>query len=59
MARWDAVSRPKDQGGLGILNTHIMNDCLLTKWIWKISQGSNDVWYKLLEAKYMPEGGFF
>jgi hypothetical protein len=36
MAKMDTVSRPKDQGGLGILNTSRMNECLLVKWIWKI-----------------------
>lgn len=44
MAKWVSISRPKDQGGLGIINTRIMNECLLVKWIWKISQGSNDLW---------------
>lgn len=29
MARWPSVCRPKDQGGLGVTNTQIMNDCLL------------------------------
>jgi len=33
MASWDSVSRPKDQGGLGIINTKLMNECLLVKWI--------------------------
>ena len=59
MASWDTVSRPKDQGGLGIINTKIMNDCLLVKWIWKIMKGGEDFWYRLLKAKYMPDGNFF
>lgn len=33
MAKWDMVCRPKDQGGLDIINTRIMNECLLVKWI--------------------------
>jgi hypothetical protein len=33
MAKFEMISRPKDQGGLGIINTRIMNDCLLVKWI--------------------------
>jgi hypothetical protein len=36
-----------------------MNDCLLVKWICKIVRGSNDTWYKLLQAKYMPDDNFF
>ncbi|WVZ90615.1 hypothetical protein U9M48_036900 [Paspalum notatum var. saurae] len=33
MAKWDMVIRPRDHGGLGILGTKLMNECLLTKWI--------------------------
>lgn len=45
----------KIHGGLGIINTDIMNQCLLTKWIWKIEE----LWCKLLKAKYMRAGNFF
>jgi hypothetical protein len=31
MAKWEMVSRPKNQGGLRIINTRLMNDCLLVK----------------------------
>lgn len=27
--------------------------------IWRIYQGSEDTWYNLLKAKYMPENNFF
>jgi hypothetical protein len=33
LARWDILCRPKDQGGLGILNLQLQNKCLLAKWI--------------------------
>jgi hypothetical protein len=59
MAKMDTICRPKDQGGLGILNTTRMNESLLVKWIWKIVQGSDDLWFKILQAKYMPNGNFF
>ncbi|RLN34680.1 putative retroelement [Panicum miliaceum] len=59
MAKWEMVSCPKDQGGLGIINTRLMNDCLLVKWIWKIMKGSEGVWFKLLQAKYMRNGKSF
>jgi hypothetical protein len=29
------------------------------KWIWKISQEPEELWFKLVKAKYMPEGSFF
>ncbi|GJM99952.1 hypothetical protein PR202_ga17095 [Eleusine coracana subsp. coracana] len=59
MMRWDAVTRPKKFGGLGIINTRIMNDCLLTKWIYKICRDCQDTWCKLLKAEYMPDNDFF
>jgi hypothetical protein len=59
MAKWDMVSRPRDQGGLGIINTRIMNGCLLVKWIWKIFQEPDELWFKIIKAKYLGDGAFF
>lgn len=42
-----------------MINTKIMNDCLLAKWIWRISQGAEETWYRLLKAKYMMDDNFF
>jgi hypothetical protein len=36
MMKWHAVCRPKDLGGLGIINTWVLNECLMIKWIWKL-----------------------
>jgi hypothetical protein len=36
MTKWHDVCRPKDLGGLGIINTWVLNECLMTKWIWKL-----------------------
>jgi hypothetical protein len=33
MVSWPAVCRPKQFGGLGIINTEILNRCIITKWI--------------------------
>jgi hypothetical protein len=33
LAKWDIMCRPKDQGGLGIIDLEIQNICLLSKWI--------------------------
>ena len=59
LASWEMLCRPKDQGGVGIINTTIMNECLLTKWIWKILKRPNEVWFKLLDAKYLKGKSFF
>jgi hypothetical protein len=49
----------KRPGGLGIINTRLMNDCLLVKWIWKILQEPDALWFKHLKAKYMVVTNFF
>jgi hypothetical protein len=36
LAKWDIVCQHKDQGGLGILNLEIQNQCLLSKWLFKL-----------------------
>jgi hypothetical protein len=59
MVKWQAVCRPKEFGGLGIINTMLFNECLITKWIWKIYKQKDNLWVRLLTAKYMPRGDFF
>lgn len=51
---WNNVCLPKDFGGLGILNTRLMNEALLTKWVWRIlNNGEDDICCQLLRAKYL------
>ena len=59
MAKMDTIYRPRNQGGLGMINTKIMNDCLLDKWIWKIHKGADELWFQLIKAKYLQSGSFF
>ena len=58
MVNWGIVCGPKDFGGLGIVNTRIMNDCLLAKWIWKIQSTRNELSFRIIKAKYFPRGVF-
>ena len=44
--RCDAVCKPKALGGLGIIDTEIMNQCLMVKWVWKILAGADSLWGK-------------
>jgi hypothetical protein len=57
--KWSAVCRSKQFGGLGIINTQILNECLLTKWVWKLYKQKNSLWVRLLTAKYIDMGDFF
>ena len=48
LAKWDILCRPKDQGGLGILNLQLQNKCLLAKWL-----NTEGIWQTLLRNKYL------
>jgi hypothetical protein len=45
---------PKDQGGLGIMNTKFMNIALMVKWIWRLFKEdlSSSLWHRIISAKY-------
>lgn len=58
MVNWHSVCGSKDFGGLGIINTRVMNDCLLAQWIWRIHSAKNELWFKILKTKYFPRGVF-
>jgi hypothetical protein len=36
MAKWESITIPIKFGGMRIINTKRMNECLPVKWIWKI-----------------------
>jgi hypothetical protein len=44
--------RPKEAGGLGLLNTKKMNLALLLKWIWRLYQEKDTIWARIIRAKY-------
>jgi hypothetical protein len=52
LAKWDILCRPKDQGGLGILDLQLQNKCLLAKWIVSLLN-TDGIWQKLLTKKYL------
>jgi hypothetical protein len=52
LARWNILCRPKDQGGLGILDLQLQNKCLLAKWLVNLLN-SGGTWQTLLTNKYL------
>jgi hypothetical protein len=59
MVDWDTVCKPREFGGLGVLNTKVMNIALLLKWIWKIYRDGDGLWADLLRAKYLGDNDLF
>ena len=51
--RWEAMCKPKSMGGLGIMDTKIMNICLMAKWIWRLYAGEQGIWADILRNKYL------
>jgi hypothetical protein len=52
LAKWGIICRPKDQGGLGVLNLEVQNKCLLSKWLF-ILVNSEEEWQQLIKNKYL------
>jgi hypothetical protein len=44
---------PRSIGGMGIMDTKIMNVCLMAKWIWKIYAGEQGLWPDHIHNKYL------
>ncbi|KAK8604824.1 hypothetical protein V6N13_082293 [Hibiscus sabdariffa] len=50
--RWKDVCRPKEHGGLGLVDIRLRNRSLLNKWIWRFGSENGSLWRKVVTAKY-------
>jgi hypothetical protein len=50
--RWDIVTKPKFEGGLGVRDLRLVNTSLLAKWRWRLLSNVGEVWKMTLDAKY-------
>jgi hypothetical protein len=56
LAAWSLATRPKKEGGLGIVNLHTQNDALLLKSIHKFFNRQDYPWVHLIWNNYYIEG---
>jgi hypothetical protein len=54
LAAWDLVCKTKKQGGLGVLNLTVQNDCLLMKHVHKFYNHADLPWVHLDENFITP-----
>jgi hypothetical protein len=54
LIKWDSISRPKEEGGLGIKRSRCRNKALLAKRLWEFRLGSVENWAVALRNKYSP-----
>lgn len=50
--RWAQICRPKAEGGLGVKDLESFNLALLGKWRWRLLQNQEQLWCRVLLAKY-------
>ena len=55
LVKWEVVCVDKEKGGLGLRKFACLNKALLGKWIWRFARAKEDLWKKVLEAKYGQE----
>jgi hypothetical protein len=48
MVDWATFCKPREFGGLGVLNTKFMNIALMLKWAWKLYQNAEGLWADLI-----------
>ncbi|KAE8776266.1 ABC transporter G family member 37 [Hordeum vulgare] len=53
IVRWPDIWKPRDQGSLGIMSSHLMNIALLNRWLWQIANGEGGLWLRISRSKYL------
>jgi hypothetical protein len=56
LASWEMICRPKDQGGLGVLDLRLQNKALLIKNLHKFYNQHDIPWVKLLWQAHYNNG---
>ncbi|TYG83633.1 hypothetical protein ES288_D01G184400v1, partial [Gossypium darwinii] len=56
MLAWDRLCLPKGMGGLGFRDLRLFNVALLGRQVWRLIQCKDTLCYKVLSAKYFPDG---
>lgn len=59
LVSWKQMCRPKESGGLGVLDLEIMNSALRVRWAWKARSAENRAWSILLDPLEKHEKQLF
>ena len=56
--RWDKLSIPKKEGGMGFRDLRDFNLAMLAKQGWRLIQGNDSLLYRCFKARYFPRTSF-
>ncbi|TYG98694.1 hypothetical protein ES288_A10G137300v1 [Gossypium darwinii] len=56
MLAWERMCQPKGIGGIGFSDMHLFNIALLGRQVWRLMHCKETLCFKVLSAKYFPEG---
>lgn len=54
--RWEILTRPKGEGGLGFRDIHTFNLAMLAKQEWRLLKNPDSLCAQVLRVKYYPSG---
>ena len=55
LVNWERVCVGKEKGGLGLRKLVPLNKALLGKWVWRFANAKEEMWKRVLVAKYGQE----
>ncbi|RVW68824.1 E3 ubiquitin-protein ligase PRT1 [Vitis vinifera] len=55
LVNWERVCVGKEKGGLGLRKLIPLNKALLGKWVWRFANAKEEMWKRVLVAKYGQE----
>ncbi|XP_074315639.1 uncharacterized protein LOC141651843 [Silene latifolia] len=55
---WKRLCRPKGLGGMGFRDFHMFNIALIGKQVWRLMTEPDNLWARLMRARYYPTGDF-
>ncbi|RVW44756.1 putative ribonuclease H protein [Vitis vinifera] len=55
LVSWEKVCVSKEKGGLGLRKIVQLNKALLGKWVWRFARAKDEMWKRVLVAKYGQE----